>query len=331
MTLEDLVFSSYDSSRNVHLQYPLTEESLGWIKESTKRVVIPSTFEPEDYVRVAAAMERSPNATLAQIGYATNLDFLRFFPNVTSLDFAGPYESLAPLKSLTCLQDLSLTIGNFNTTSLDEVVQLGQLRRLHLRGNSSGGIKTIPEFVASFESLNQLPNLQVICLTELKLPHLRVISSMPALRSLHVTQCSIGELADIGDSRTLLHLHIGYSSAKSIDFLSSLFSLQYLSLDHLSQIDHLPAMSALRGLRRIDIINLSKLTDLSPIASCPVLEDLVLVATKNIGGDDFRCFQTHPTLKHVWTDLGSQRRNSEVHSLLGLPRAGARSRFAFRI
>lgn len=332
MNLEDLVFRSFDSSRRVHLQYPLTEESLARINSSTLRIIVPSNFSPDEYISVAAAMERSPNATLAQIGYVTNLDFLQFFPRVTSLHLSGPYKSLAQLSSLPRLQELTLVVGHPDgTISLDEVAQLTQLRMLKLIGGYEDEIETTPELVASFELLKFLPNLQVLVLEQLKLPHLKVVSSMPALRGIELIECSIGELTDIGNSRTLLHLVIRHSLIKSIEFISTLVSLQYLCLDHLSKTDQLPPMSALSALRRLDLINLSKLTDLSPIASCPVLEDLVLVARKNIGGDNFRCLQGHPTLKHVWTDLGSQKRNAEVQSLLGLPRAGARSRFIFRI
>ncbi len=331
MTLEELVIASHDYSSKIRLQYPLTDESLERIKASTKQIMIPSYFSPDECKSVAAAMERTPNATLIQLGYVNNLDFLEYFPKLISLRLEGPYDSLSQLKQLLYLQDLTIDIGKPGTVTLNDVAELKQLKRLALSGSAYKGVKATRQLVASMKTLCHLPHLQVLAFNGLTLPDLEVIPHIPSLRSLTLTQCSIADLSAIGMSKTLLHLHIGNCLTQSLAFITPLSSLQWLSLSYLSKVDHLPSMSSLSCLRKLELDTLVNLKDFSPIYGCPSLEDLVLTAPKNVEPDDLSFLRDHSTLKRAWIELGSRKRNVRVKNLLQLPSAGARSRFVFGI
>ncbi|MBK9204173.1 MAG: hypothetical protein IPL73_17390 [Candidatus Obscuribacter sp.] len=331
MTLEELVIASHDYSSKIRLQYPLTDESLERIKPSTKQIMISSHFSPDECKSVAAAMERTPNATLIQLGYVNNLDFLEYFPKLISLRLEGPYESLSQLKQLLYLKDLTIDIGKPGTVTLNDVAELKQLKRLALSGSAYKGVKAIRQLVASMKTLCHLPHLQVLAFNGLTLPDLEVIPHIPSLRSLTLSQCSIADLSAIGMSKTLLHLHMGNCLTQSLAFISPLSSLQWLSLSYLSKVDQLPSMSSLSCLRKLELDTLVNLKDFSPIYGCPALEDLVLTAPKNVEPDDLSFLRDIPTLKRAWIELGSRKRNVRVKDLLRLPSAGARSRFVFRI
>jgi hypothetical protein len=80
----------------------------------------------------------------------------------------------------------------------------------------------------------------------------------------------------------------------------------------------LPSFRPFQDLRRCCVQNLKHLTDLSPIAEAPNLEEIVLVGMRHISVDGLKCFQGHSALKAATIGLGSMRRNAQAVEMLGL-------------
>jgi len=235
--------------------------------------------------------------------------------------------------------DLSLAIPPADAFSLNFLQHLSQLRRLQLIGydvpgptqpdSRAGRIKTVPEFVKTFDAIAELPSLEVLSLGLLRLRDLGVLGRIPRLRSVSIGNCPIADISGIGMAKGLVHLHLYNLRNAHLLFLRNARRLQYLSLSHLSKIDAMPPFEDLTELRRVVLTSLNRLRNLSSIAQAPHLEDLVLDEEKSLKPSDLECFVGHPTLKHVWTNMGSIRKDQTVGELLGLPRLGARSPFQF--
>lgn len=325
--LSELIFG--DGSA-IEMLSPLTEENLKRVTPLTREIHFGTEFSEEDYERIAKTFDIAPNAVLKYWGIGGNLDFLRNFPNVRRLNLGLWYDSLEPLNLISNLVDLKISPEPVKGFSLESLKHFSNLQRLSIVGSWEGGIKEIPEFKNSFSAVAQIPNLEVLFLHSVKLPGLDIFAKMPKLRSLTIVQSLIKELSGIGLAEGLLHLHLGYLLNKNVDFMHSAKSLQYLSLDHLSGIEILPSLERLSNLRRVVLTSMKRLTNLSSIAQAPNLEDLVLDEEKYLKASDLECFAGHPSLKHVWTNMGSVRKDKAVGELLGLPRLGARSRFEFK-
>jgi delta 1-pyrroline-5-carboxylate dehydrogenase len=79
------------------------------------------------------------------------------------------------------------------------------------------------------------------------------------------------------------------------------------------------AEAAARSLKRISLETMKGLRDLSPLATAPALEELVVGDTLQVQPEDFTAVAKLPTLKRASVFLGSNRRNEAVKQLLGLP------------
>jgi len=69
----------------------------------------------------------------------------------------------------------------------------------------------------------------------------------------------------------------------------------------------------------VHVENLKGLSDFTPIAEAPKLEELLLVNMPHIQVENLKCFYQHPTLKAAVVGLCSKRRNEQAAALLGLP------------
>ncbi|MDX2242410.1 MAG: hypothetical protein NW224_17125 [Leptolyngbyaceae cyanobacterium bins.302] len=328
LALSDLVFHS---GSQIEMLQPLSDENLKRVTPSTQEIQIGTEFSNADYLRIARVLDVAPNAVLRRWGLGCNLDFLKYFPNVKRLRLSGGYDSWEPLSLVAShLVDLSIDTYSIGTNMGDLLKDFSQLRKLSFNFHRDGGIKEVPEFDNVFPALALLPNLEVLFFHSVKLPNVDTLGMMLKLRSLSMVQCSIKDLSGVGMAKGLVHLHLGYMMNKNIEFLESNQKLQYLSLAYLSQIETIPSLEKHFDLRRVVLTSMKGLTNLSNIALAPNLEDLILDEEKYLKASDLECFSGHPHLKHVWTNMGSVRKDKAVDELLGLPRLGARSRFDFK-
>jgi hypothetical protein len=101
-----------------------------------------------------------------------------------------------------------------------------------------------------------------------------------------------------------------------------LLELETLSLYGLPQLARLPSLKPLAKLRTLQLGNMRGITDLSPIAQAPALEDLRFVRKMGIDAAAMRPLLKHPTLKFFdwfWEDV-PQSQALPVIDALGLPK-----------
>jgi hypothetical protein len=103
--------------------------------------------------------------------------------------------------------------------------------------------------------------------------------------------------------------------------ISDVTSLQFLFLQALRRVEKLPSFKKLQKLRRLHLETMKGVDDISPIAQAPALQELVVADMPQLQPEQFRCLETHPTLKAVRIGLGSKKKNETVNRILGLPGA----------
>jgi len=94
-----------------------------------------------------------------------------------------------------------------------------------------------------------------------------------------------------------------------------------LFLEDLAGVTRLPSIAKLQRLRRLDLWNLKRLRDLSPILEAKSLEELYVYKAHHLRAIDFKILQGHPSLQRLSVGTGSLRRDAEVVRLLGLQEA----------
>jgi hypothetical protein len=97
-------------------------------------------------------------------------------------------------------------------------------------------------------------------------------------------------------------------------------ALRSLFLQALRRVTQLPDLSAAASLRRVALEGMGGLSDLTPLATAPALEDLLLIDMRHLQPEALRPLVGHPRLRAATVGLGSDRRNRAAAELLGLPR-----------
>src|SRR5206468_12239618 len=88
----------------------------------------------------------------------------------------------------------------------------------------------------------------------------------------------------------------------------------------LKNVTSLPSFQNLRQLKRVTLDTMKGISDLSPIADAPALEELLIFGANHLRPDDLRPFVEHPTLKAASIGLGSIRKDEQAQQVLGLPK-----------
>lgn len=291
--------------------------------ESEKVVQFPHPLRDREYRRVAQLLEGKPHITLRAYGSKfTDLEFLEHFPMIRrfQVDYAYRIESLDGLRHLH--GDLErLTLGGTKTArqfSLEFLRRFEQLRALYLEKHTK-----------DIAVVGELTKLEDLTLRSITLPDLSILLPLENLQSLDLKLGGtkhLGLLPQIGRLRYLELWQI--RGLEDISPVCDLRHLQFLFLQSLSRVTQLPDLSALSQLRRVVIDTMKGVTDLRPLADAPALEQLLLVAMRQIGLDDLRCLVGHPTLREAVFGLGSVKRNAAAHELVGVP--AVTTQFEFR-
>jgi hypothetical protein len=278
-----------------------------------------------DLARIAEFMEAYPNVALrAYAGYdgsIRDLEFLQHFPRLTRFHAdALRYQDFASIDGLRFLPETlaELHLGRFKRRfSLRPLARFESLRRLHLEGAWR-----------DVDVLGGLQALEDVTLRSLTLPDLAILRPLRRLRSLAIKLGGTRDLALLPELAPLAYLELwAIRGLEDIAPLGELHSLQFLFLQDLPRIDRLPDMARMTSLRRVELLNLRGLTDLSPLRAAPALEDLLVFESRHLGPEHFACLADHATLAHAAFGLGSTKKNDAVRRILDLPRPGE---FVFR-
>lgn len=308
-------------NRCTSILYPLTNAQLESISASTQEVSVyqAAPFSADDFIRIANALQRAPEAMLRTWGTSaetgTSLELLKFFPNVAALDINGLCDENSIHLQYASPQLRELSIGG--NISFDVLSRFTSLKLLSIQGASP-----------DLNGIEKITSLERLSISETIRPNLDRLKQLKKLRSLSVSSSSIVDLAPITSLGSIQYLNLSCLLNQEVSALSKARSVEYLALDTLCFVEQLPSLEELAKLRRIAISRCRKLNSLTAVSKAPLLRDLIVSDLPSVSASDFSCFKGHPALKHVWTNLGP-RKGVAIEKLLKLYGLGARSIFDF--
>jgi hypothetical protein len=242
------------------------------------------------------------------------LEFLRWFPRLRRLSISGLHYAtdLSLLRYLP--EDLEFLDLGETKGSLDLAPALRFRRITEFR--VVGHRKRLRDVVIQSAELRGL--------SIWRLPADKLLSDVtpPHLESLAVTLGSIRNPQWLAEQENLRYLALrAVKGLGNLDILKSLRFLEWLWLDGLSAVEMMPDLSSSTRLLRVDLTEMRGLRApdaLEGVARAPRLQEL-LVSESHLPVGAFRSFERHPQLKRVGVGLGSERRNSDVESMLSRP------------
>jgi hypothetical protein len=294
------------------LRSPITEQQLRPLDPQCQVVQFNAPLTDDDFLKLAGFMENYSQVSLRIYGHhqrSTDLSFLRHFPflkrfqaDVLELD---NWDGLRFLPDTVEFLALGATRRQF---SLAPIARFAQLTRLHLDGHRK-----------DIAVVGDLSALVYLTLRSITLTDLGILRRLRKLHSLALKLGGTNRLAPLNELSSLRYLELWRVRGLSdLSALTTLPQLRDLFLQDLTNVRSLPSFRPLQNLRRCYIQNLKHLTDLSPIAEAPYLEEFLLISMRHISVDGLKCFQGHPTLKAATIGLGSMRRNALAAEMLGL-------------
>ena len=197
-----------------------------------------------------------------------------------------------------------------NALSLRPLERFTDLQRLTIGGR-----------VSDVEVFGQLSSLRSLTLASVTLDDLTVLSPLRRLRFFRLLLGGTGNLAGLESLPELVYLELWQvRGLRDLSVLGDLTGLEELHLQALRDVDRIPSLDSLGGLKAVWIERLRALHDLSGVALAPALEQLALIDMPQLTIDDLRPLIGHPTLRRGTIGLGSQSRNRAADGLLPLAR-----------
>lgn len=292
---------------------PLTAAMLAPLDARCEFVEILRPLTDPDFATLGEFMRENPRVGLSARGESiTDLGFLRFFPDLTSLAVSslmlGSLDGLEQLNPER-LQDLYIgaTLGRTGLR-LESLGVFAGLRRLGLEGPHRG-----------IEVISQLTNLVDLRLRSITMPDLSILTALDQLRLLDLNLGGTRDLTLLPEIGRLEYLELWRIRGLSdISTIGALEHLQYLHLQAMSGIESLPDLHELRSLRGVRLETMKGIRDLTPLRSAPALDELELIDMGHLTPEDLRPLVDHPTLRAASLGLNRDKKNRAARELTGL-------------
>lgn len=195
----------------------------------------------------------------------TAFNDLLMLPYLESLTIEGyRIVTLAFLKSLPHLEELTLIDCRFSPDELPLIAALPELRKLTL---TDCGLSTVL-------GLEGAMMLQTLDLSENALRNLEPLTSLVTLRSLNLSHNAITSLASLSALPNLELLDLSYNSVQGLTSLSNCTKLTWLDVSH-NKLGSLGGVEKLTNLTHL-AANYNQLSDISVLESCTKLAELEL-------------------------------------------------------
>lgn len=292
---------------------PITDHQLRPLDPRCEVVQFSAPLTDRDLAKLSDFLRSYPDVPLRIYGHysgAPDLAFLKYFPFLKG--FQTDVFEIASWDGLQFLPDSLESLGLGATRrrfSLEQIARFTQLRDLFLDGHTKD-ITVVSGFT----------RLVYLWLRSVSMPDLSLLQPIHNLRSLALRLGGTNQLQMLPALSRIRYLELWMVRGLSdLSAVAELPELRYLFLQALKNVRSLPSLRPLHELRRVDVENLSNLSDITPIAEAPNLEELMLGDMRHLPIQSLECLRGHPTLRAASIGLGSQRRNTEAASLLGLP------------
>jgi len=302
---------------------PIGQDQLSPLDSRCEVVQFDSPLSEADFHILSEFLKDYPRVRLRPYGHyfsdVDDLSFLRHFPFLQKFSV-----DIWNLKSFCGLEyisrcAISLSLGpTKKRKSLSSLSDFQSLTELGIDGHETG-----------IESIGNISNLEKLTLRSVSLDNLDFLKSNQKLWWFALKLGGTRNLTVLKELEGLKYLELwrinGFSN---LDVLEYLTGLQYLFLQALRQVRVLPSLRKLTSLRRIYLETMKGLSDLSSIATAPILEELFVLDTPQLAAEQFEVLKNCINLKRVLIRLGSQKKNQAVEEMLSLERA-KRDEFKF--
>lgn len=298
--------------QNLQLESPLDWDHLKVAVPDVERVQFDAPLTNHDYEMLAQVLEQHPHVTLRAYGYSqelAGLDFLRWFPtlrrfSISNLMLLGDVSQLNLLPDHLEYLDLGVTKKPLDLTPL----KFSRLTSLRVVGHHRG----------LSELVNRNRELRTLSLWRLRFDQALPNAALQGLESLMIT---LGSLTDPHWLAAFPGLRfLGIRQTRGVDDVSpvrELSKLEWLWLDTLSGVTHLPNFSKNTTLVRVDIDGLRGLQEansLEGLVTAPNLEQLSVVNSR-LPVEAFAPLRAHPRLSCISVSLGNVKRDREVEGM----------------
>lgn len=238
-----------------------------------------------------------------------DLDFLKHYRDIERLSISlpgvvsyDPIERFAPT-----LKWLGLGEAKSKKISLAFLESFAALREFGVIGN-----------LKNFETIGKLVGLERLFLGSQSSPDLSILAGMKKLERFHLQFGSATDISPVGDLPKLKAL--GLMRVRGLADLSpvaSIASLQYLMLEGLKQVTHLPDFGKLKKLRRVHLEIMNGLETLEGLEKAPALEDVVVIECYKMPPQAFACLKGHKKLKAVLPGIAliGSKKSMEVKAM----------------
>lgn len=278
-----------------------------------------------EYVRIRGPLTDDEHQAVAELlrGYpevglatawncdATDLEYLKFFPEVPSLSLGS--NELRSLDGLRHLNPETLhELGISETKTKLDLAVLGRFVELRSLG--------LDHHTRGIDVLSRLTGLVDLLLRSVTLPDLSILLPLDHLRLLDICLGGTKDLSLLGEVGSIEYLELWMiRGLADISGIARLSQLQYLHLQSMRNVEALPSMGDLLALRGVRLETMKGLHDLSPLRNAPALEELDLVDMGHLTPADLQPLVGHPTLRGATIGLGSDKKNKAAREQTGLP------------
>lgn len=248
----------------------------------------------KDHLTTISSMEHLKSLTIAQCGLSDITPLVNAH-NLEYLDLS--YNSIGDISPISSLPNLkTLYLAHNALTDLSALSSLSSLENLNVSYNSLTSIAPIctnltltaldvnHNLLVSLGALDNLPNLKELNVGYNKLTEVDVLGNCSALVELDVSNNALTDISSLAPLMNLRTFNCSYNAITALPDWSTAISLVELDASY-NQISDL---TPLRQMMCLNILNLDynpEISDITPIAYCPVLLEVNLFGTKVIHVD----------------------------------------------
>lgn len=294
------------------LTSPVTPRELARLDDRSQFVQFSSALSEADYQLVGDWVHDRPQVTLRAYGSydgsITNLDFLRWFPNLKR--FRADIYSLDNIDGLRHLPEDLETLGVGATKkrmSLRPISRFRELRALFLEGHTK-----------DIDVLEVLTELVDLTLRSITLPNLELLQPLDQLRALDIKLGGTKNLDALPTLGRLRYLELWQiRGLTDVSAAAQLPDLEFLFLQSLRRVEQLPTFSEAHELKRIWVETMKGLFDLSNLTTAPCLAHVALIDMGHLNPEALTPLPDCPSLRSARVGLGSDKKNRRAKELLG--------------
>lgn len=147
---------------------------------------------------------------------------------------------------------------------VDDLTKLSYMQSLEIEGQTFDSLR----FLTSLTELTELKLIDCRIQTD----ELAIIASLPKLKSLTLSGCSLSTISGLEKAQNLECLNLSNNTIRNLEPLSQLVKLKEIDLNH-NALTGLNMLSSLTNLEKLDV-SYNSLTSLAPIATCTKLKSL---------------------------------------------------------